>query len=406
MELQMSCLEVVDIHRVSLILETFSYLDDIRWKETSNYNLINYCCDDLTSDEKLLTHYLCYIIDRQMPFMRIWDIGGYIISHLVRVYTREKKRDVVKLLYNYIQIDRNIISLKCPLITDNVRILKYGITGTSLSFSSRFPPEDLVLIYRTLEILNKVSRRSILQYIIKAINSENNYRHSIKKIASALDELTYVSGCRVKANEFDNKIESIAREVNDFVFDKNIDKVLSNRKRLWCSLRDYLKSPEFNNIFVNGLKELNFTNAEQWNRKNPELIESLDVLELPGDVWNNSEIFRKGLFSPYLRNERKSWDMPQTVREIFKYITNVREIRFYPEQLDVTFDFVPKMCDNDMCDICLFGDGIEKVCHQKAGLFCSVFLFTCGYRYICKPESCIIKKNLVKGFCKSSTTAL
>jgi len=402
----MPSLEVTDIQRVRLILETFSCLDDIRWKETSNYNLINYCCNDLTSDEKLLTHYLCYITDRQMPFMRIWDIGGYVISHLVRVYTREKKRDVLNLLYNYIQRDENNISLKCTLITNNVRIMNYGITGTLVSFASRYMPEDLVLIYRTLEILSKVSKRSILQYIIKATNGENNLRQSIKKIVSALDELTYVSGCRVKADKFDTKMKSVAKEVTAFVFDINPDKVLFNRKRLWCSLRDYLKSPEFNNIFINGLKELNVTNVEQWDRKNPELIKALDVLELPGDVWNNSEIFRKGLFSPYLRNVNKSWDMPRTVREIYVYINNLREINFYPEQLDVTFDFVPRMCVKDMCDICLFGDGIEKACHQKADLFCPVLLYTCGYRYICYPESCIIKKNLVKGFCKSSTTTI
>jgi len=65
---------VSNVQKMSAILTVFSKLDDIRWGKTANYNLINYCRDDLTADEKLLTHWICYIMDRQMPFERIWDI--------------------------------------------------------------------------------------------------------------------------------------------------------------------------------------------------------------------------------------------------------------------------------------------------------------------------------------------
>ena len=74
---------VIDPEKLRSIFYVFSALDDIRWSEEANYNLINYCCDDLTPSEKLLTHWLCYVTDRQMPFERIWNVGGYVISHLV-----------------------------------------------------------------------------------------------------------------------------------------------------------------------------------------------------------------------------------------------------------------------------------------------------------------------------------
>ncbi len=90
----MSAFRITDTNAIVAILDVFSALDDVRWKNPLNYNLINYCTEDLSADEKLLTHWLCYIMDRQMPFQRIWDIGGYVVSHLVRVYTRGPGEDV------------------------------------------------------------------------------------------------------------------------------------------------------------------------------------------------------------------------------------------------------------------------------------------------------------------------
>ncbi len=64
-----------DADRLTEILDAFSALDDIRWSQRSNYSLINHCAPDLTADEKLLTHWLCYIADRQTAFQRVWDVG-------------------------------------------------------------------------------------------------------------------------------------------------------------------------------------------------------------------------------------------------------------------------------------------------------------------------------------------
>lgn len=98
----MDAFAVANPERIALILRAFACLDDIRWKNRPNYNLINYCSDDLTADEKLLTHWLSYITDRQMPFMRVWEIGGNVISHLVRAFERSDCR-VSDLAPNYVQ---------------------------------------------------------------------------------------------------------------------------------------------------------------------------------------------------------------------------------------------------------------------------------------------------------------
>jgi hypothetical protein len=384
-----------------LILETFSHLDHIRWNEASNYNLINYCGKDLTADEKLLTHWLCYITDRQMPFERIWAIGGYVISHLVRCYTRESNRDIFDLLNVYIQKRDNHIRLECPFEEPNKLLENYGIVGKSVPFSSRYMPEDLTLIYRTLEVLDKNSQRSLSMFLEVIINDELDHWRAIRRMAATLNKLTYEAAGAVSAADFDKALKRTEKEARELKIDTDLEEELFGRKRLWCSLRDYLKSPVFNEVFVESLTKLKCKYADHWKRTDPKLINALGALELPGDVWNNAEVFRKGLFSPYLCNERESWDMPYTVRRLYKTIIKDHETSFYPEQLDVSFDFVPRMCERSMCDVCLFGNGIESICHQQAGRLCSVVLVACGYRHTCSPNSCDLKKDSVRTFCQS-----
>jgi hypothetical protein len=398
----MQSFEVTDTEKISAILEVFSLLDDIRWNEVSNYNLINYCRDDLTDDEKLLTHWLCYITDRQMPFERIWDIGGYVISHLVRTYTTNPERSVAEVITPYIRRNGNTIRLESPLDRPNDRLGRYGITGDTVPFASRYMPEDLVLIYRTLSILDKVADRSIARFMCLALDDGISLEQGIKKMAFALNHLTFAAGGVVSGAKFDQRIEEIDREIADFELEIDTDGSLFGRKRLWCSLRDYLKSPEFNSFFIASLEKIGCPTPGRWKRDSVELKAALKVLELPGDVWNNAEIFREGLFKPYVSNERKTWDMPRTIREIYKFITRTGTTHFYPEQLDVSFDFVPRMCQHAMCGVCLFGAGIEEVCHQNHDLLCPVVLYSCGYIHRCVPSSCGFKENPVKGVCKSS----
>jgi hypothetical protein len=260
-------------------------------------------------------------------------------------------------------------------------------------------PDDLIKIYRTLEILAMKSQRSFAAFIAAAIQDEDDYTHGIRRLATVMDQLTY-SAARASAERFEDSLDEAAVEAARFQMSSQNEPDLFGRKRLWCSLRDYLKSPEFNRVFVGSLKKTTLMNPERWERDNPELKIALSAIELPGDVWNNAEVFREGLFSPYLANERSSWDMPRTIRSVYELLSKEGPMQFYPEQLDVSFDFVPKMCEEKMCDVCLFGEGIEDLCHQRSGCFCPITLISCGYRFKCCPNKCYFKENRVKNLCK------
>jgi len=396
-------LTIADPARLRRVLETFSALDDIRWEDPRNYNPLNYCCKDLAPDEQLLTHWLCYIADRQTPFRRIWDVGAYVLSDLVLAYTRSPQREVREVLSGCIKRGEDgRLRLECQLRDRNEVLQRHGFRGPTVPFTSRYMPEDLVLVYRTLAILDIAAGRSLARFIADAADRGENQRDSIRCIAAALDELTYAAGGTVSTGEFDGTMDRMEESLRSFVVPGETTARLTGRKRLWCSLRDYLKSPEFNPVLVHALKAVGVDDAHRWDRNSPPLKEALSGLELPGDVWNNSPVFRRGLFSPYLRDEPRSWDMTQAIRYVYELLKASEDLRFYPEQLDVSFDFVPRMCEQQNCDICLFGAGIGGMCHRQPGQLCTVVLASCGYRHPCSSEGCLLSEDAVRGYCASS----
>ncbi len=219
-------------------------------------------------------------------------------------------------------------------------------------------------------------------------------------MAVALDRLTYPAK-RFTVARFDRHLGEMEVAADTFTMPANINEEMFKRKRLWCCVRDYLKSPEFNPEFVAALKERGVGSPERWGKDNPELKMALHRIELPGDVWNNNEVFRDGLFTPYLSDETQSLDMPQAIRNVYEELQGKKhDLQFYPEQLDVSFDFVQQMCERKMCDVCLFDGGISKVCHRTPGLSCPVALVSCGYRHDCDPLRCRMKEDRTKGYCK------
>jgi len=82
-------LKIKDINSLIKICKVISWLDDRRWNTEDNYNFINFFREDLSNCEQILTHWICYITDRQMPFEAVWDKGGYVFSELVYEYKRQ-----------------------------------------------------------------------------------------------------------------------------------------------------------------------------------------------------------------------------------------------------------------------------------------------------------------------------
>lgn len=402
----MKALVVTDAGRLRLVLETFAAFDEIRWQEAGNYNLLNYSRDDLSPDEKLLAHWLCYITDRQTRFQRVWDIGGYVLSDLVRAYTAERQRSVRDLLWDYVGREGRRLWLECEHRGENDRLRRYGVTGPPVRFASRYMPEDMVLIYRTLSILDATSGKSFSRYVAGVIHAEPDLQRCTRRMAVALNDLTYAGGGAVKAERLEAALSRTDEQAAGFRISSGEGSGLFGRKRLWCSLRDYLKSPEFNREFVAGLAAAGSVSPDKWRRDAPALMAALPALELPGDVWNNAPVFRSGLFSPCLQNEPRTWDMPRTIRRVYQILTGQGPIRFYPEQLDVTFDFVPRMCERQACEVCLFGAGISDICHAVPGRLCSVALLSCGYKRRCAPNTCQFRDDRVRGLCRSSLATL
>ena len=79
--------------KLDKIFEIVAFYDKCRWSDAANYNLINFFDikksdekSQLDDDTKLLTHWLCYISNRQMGFNRIFDVGGFVYSELANRY--------------------------------------------------------------------------------------------------------------------------------------------------------------------------------------------------------------------------------------------------------------------------------------------------------------------------------
>lgn len=406
----MGSIKIKDEDALNVVLRTFSFLDEIRWRDTSNYNTINFAYPEPSDDEILLTHWLCYVSDRQMPFRRIWDVGGYVISNMVHDFYNGTELPALKDKYvcEFYENNRRRVDIRCPLIRENRTLENYGYeTGNMVQFSSRYMAEDLTRMFATFRILSEISDRSIGRFMALMLQGQSCDPGSVRLLARALNGLTYDLHyafsdlpSKLSVSTFDAALKTILCGVlNTDVHFPDCDADFFSRKRLWCSIRDFMKSGEFNPPFVNVLSTNRIPNAADWTYGTEDSREALTAIELPGDVWNNRDVFRGGLFSPYLEGERTSWRMPQTVREIFNSLSESSDVLFYPEQLDVTFDFVPRMCERRLGGICVFGQGIGQICHHQAGLSCSVALVTCGYLHECNPDDCPIILDAARGLC-------
>jgi hypothetical protein len=393
---------VTDPATLKIILETFAPLDEARWRSQPDLTLVNLCEDALSSGEKLLAHWLAYITDRQTPFRRVWEVGGYVLSHLVHAYVSAPATNVRDVFDDYLRNADGRFLLDCQLEEHNRRLERYGVHEGPVQFASRYMPEDAALIFRTLAVLDSVAGRSMGRFVGQTVEPGLAFDDAILSVARGLDQLTYCVGGALSTSGLEKRLEKEVVRAPRFQLEEGHKMPHFSRKRLWAALRDYLKHPELNTYFVNALKEANVPGADRWARSNPELVAALHVLELPGDVWNNAETFRTGLFSPYLAGERKSWGMPRTIREIYDRLAAEDEIRFYPEQLDVTFDFVPRMCEQQMCGACPFGAGIEHMCSDDTDLWCPVVLGCCGYTVTCEPDGCMLRDGVVRGLCQNA----
>ncbi|MFC1895276.1 hypothetical protein ACFL0Q_01230 [Thermodesulfobacteriota bacterium] len=297
--------------KLTNIFRIMSFFDDYRWEFSDNYNLINFFKKDLEADIKILTHWLCYITDRQMPFKRIWDIGGFVFSELIYEVKKQKSLELLKPGYDHSFVrmdygnDKYTLLSKSTGDTNSILTRYNGIFENGrVTFKSRFFPSDYLAILNTLVFLEDCDFS--FSKFIKHIYCKHKDKHDfIKRILFSFYLLPYYeigqpkssdlsdfAGNIERANERENRINNLLNNSDQFSNKYNLflKNTVFNQKRAWCSLSDFLKSPEFKRYFEEALtKEGLGYNAF----RKLFSYEALIQLELPGDVWNNNATFRK-----------------------------------------------------------------------------------------------------------------
>jgi len=263
-------------------------------------------------------------------------------------------------------------------------------------FKSRFLPSDYLCILYTFISLEDFDYK-LSKFIANIYLKNKNTNDLIRKILFSLYLLTYFDiGQPTSADIFDFKKnlkkaycrkEEIFSIINDtYKFESEFQKFnnekIFNQKRAWCSLRDFFKSIEFNSNFKLSLIDCGINQSDFNNLFN---LNCLYQFELPGDVWNNNSKFRDCILkNTEYENSKKSLNI--ILRDHFE--KNKDEIIGYPEQFDITFNFVPRMCEENNCDVCpiyklTYNNNFDELCINNVEKLCPVALVGCNYKILC-----------------------
>ncbi len=369
------------IKGLSALATIISWLDKARWDNPEEI-IKNYIYKSLDSQQKVLVHWLCYITDLQRPSGMVWDRGGIVFSQLVKDYCKEQL-DIKSIIEFLSEHQRYPPQRKGKIIPFWARYEKQDVY-----YAPRFPAQ-CDQIARTLQLLLDYDK-SLINFMYQYVNQYKNDFESLVHIAHSLDLLTY----RTEVNTQEARACFNSRQEMDNHYKLWQTRKTEGHKRLWAALRDYFKNKN-NHSYIE--------DYFSWPARNFELHQ----LELPGDVWN--ERFSQSLLYRVtedagikVRAGKNFISTPALGRKIYDCVKDTNP-DFYPEQLDVSFDFAPRMCDKHLCSICLFGqDGVLKLCNENLDKFCPVLLTTCGYILNCNPTGCPIKDDTGRGLCSNA----
>ena len=373
------------------IFKVISWLDEKRWKEEIRRPdiFVEEVLEnkELLPTQKILIHWLIYITDRGKRADILWEKSTPKIKELVIKYFDKKiskKEYAIELFENWEKEEKN----KIPAF-----------------------PSDLESIKRTLLILLDYDK-DIIHFITRKLSewSMNYPENYCPRVAFSLYLLSYKDvgslAREKKLREFSqdelNKKMDVAKEIlnDDAKFEKEFRKWYSGNerwhKRIWAALRDYKKHRLIQGTFTEGIREN--ANRNVWKK------DFTEQLELPGDIWN-TRFFEKCI-KPIAEtigvNENNA---PKVVRILWEKIKFMCP-ETYPEQFDITFDFVPRMCNKKLCDVCIFGkNGVDLICTPMKDKYCPVTVLSCGYIAWCidEQEDCILKKGISRGICSGGS---
>ncbi len=365
------------------------WLDDARWAgdgwwEGWDSQTVN----GLTNSQKILAHWVTYVADMRMPARIVWGRGLPVLAKIVADYNAGAPSSGLLKGYQEEPIGSTSTGMKGPTLK---------VTNPPLEFTPRYKWQ-YDQIQRTLELLDDYGR-SLPDFMKSLVQLYGNAPGALRRLAHALYILTYANPRdypKEKARRIlvpDSRTELEA----DFQrWDRSTTK--GGQKRLWAALRDYLKHKELRRCL-----EGTFI----W----PSQYLDLSQLELPGDIWNERFTDKllcslaEGACIPTRTDGGKPLNSATLARQIYCRIkSNNPSTAFYPEQLDVSFDFASRMCDKRLCDICVFGKNeAARFCSEPGpGRLCAALLITCGYKRACAAENCPVRSGAGSSLCKSA----
>ena len=378
------------------VLRVIQWLDDKRWGigRIRDPALPSMTLAD--SETQVLAHWLTYVTDRQMPAKDVWEKGWPVFESWARAYIAAPDSTLSTLKQHYSSRDSS---------DDKKRFKEIDGPG---SFGSRYHPDDFACISRTLRILNIRFHARMSNFMIERISSARKGPKTevVRRIAASLFLLTYDHERREReALEILGDPGLFERYYH--VWEKH---ATEDKKRLWASLRDYTKEGSSSRDDFIGMLDRRDQNAAQFWHGIAKDFDYMNQLELPGDVWNDNPIFRENLLNPIaitlgVSTTGRVSDLARLITEAANKIDGT--LLVYPEQLDVTYSFVPRMCDHEANDtgafcreFCPFGFSGATSVYSKEMKFNTVALVLASFLTTRKEHDEVIIMELGKGTCK------
>jgi hypothetical protein len=382
------------------------WLDKARWCATNMTNELisipGLVFERLRPEQKVLTHWLCYIADQQRPSRQVWEEGGAILAEVVAAYSKGLEPPL-RLLEQFTEGSEGSNAA--------ARLVLRGNSGT---FALRFGAQ-LFSIASTLVGLEKYGR-SLAQYIGKHwlfCDSGSLSGSAAHRIAFLLYLLTYRDIRRdirkklssLRQVEFVQAVEERRKGVekildNEEVLRKEYERWFAHQryhKRLWAALRDYVKPGSFfQPLFLAALKDTGRSDISEFLRSNE--AEILGGLEVPGDVWNRR--FFERVFGADVD--------PKFLRQWYETLPKDRKLPAAPylEQFDVSYEYSPNMCERRSYATCILRreSRIRELCPALSevawqGKLCPVAAYVCRYRYPCDPSGCPVREEDGEDLC-------
>ena len=333
--------------------------------------------ESLGTEQLALAFWLTYIYNYQVPASRVWNKCFPIMAYASEKFHEGTPAD---------EILESILRDNGKKLVHPERGIEFKHRFASSRDKAKNPNHSLRKTLETIEELhrrNMLRKPSLLEYIFHFIDEDE---HWVRTLAKALYALTY------DASSYNYSLFQDPSKLKDY------QEKYKGHKRLWAALSDYLTGYLHKRIDAWAQENVKDKRASTW-RDAPTKPEVLQQLELPGDRWNE-EFFSR--IRPLLPEDLKKLRHARIIaRKLFEKLPQEYKRRFYPIQLDTSFDLARNMCSEHKCDLCPLGpDGADKICIKgKANVYCPVLLLAFGYKVECNPEKCPIYNGEVRGVC-------